>query len=77
MRVLRIVFGPAAQIIVGGLVTIAAAATWVYGSTLHGEALVRLIFHVSMAAFVVAAYAIVATGLGYLETRRVRDEITP
>lgn len=68
---MRWLFGAHGQVALGVTLCVAAGATWAYGATLHGEALVRLIFHVSMAALVFAAYSIVATGLGYRATERV------
>ena len=50
-------------------------AAWVYGSSLRGEVLLRFIFHVSMAALVIASYAIIATALGYRATERVETAV--
>jgi len=72
---MRWFFGAHGQVTLGALLCIGAVATWVYGATLHGEALVRLIFHVSMAALLFAAYSIVATGLGYRATERVETAV--
>lgn len=72
---MRWIFGAHGQVALGALLCLAAVATWIYGATLHGEALVRLIFHVSMAALLFAAYSIVATGLGYRATERVEAQV--
>ena len=44
----------------------AGGLSWVYGSTLRGEALLRFIFHVSMFFGCVACYAIIATGFAVI-----------
>lgn len=72
---MRWLFGAHGQVFVGALFCAGSLATWVYGATLHGDALVRLIFHVSMAALLFAAYGIVATGLGYRATERVETAV--
>lgn len=72
---MRWVFGAHGQVCVGALFCAGSVATWIYGATLHGDALVRLIFHVSMAALLFAAYGIVATGLGYRATERVETAV--
>lgn len=72
---MRWFFGAHGQVMIGVLACVASVATWVYGTTLHGDALIRLLFHVSMAALVLAAYAIVATGLGYRATERVETAV--
>lgn len=72
---MRWIFGAHGQVTVGVVFCVGAVVTWVYGATLHGEALVRLIFHVSMAALLFAAYGIVATGLGYRATERVETAV--
>lgn len=72
---MRWLFGAHGQVVIGVLACVASVATWVYGTTLHGDALIRLLFHVSMAALVLAAYAIVATGLGYRATERVETAV--
>lgn len=75
MSVIRWLFGAHGQVALGVALCAGAVLTWVYGATLHGEALVRLIFHVSMAALLFAAYSIVATGLGYRATERVETAV--
>jgi hypothetical protein len=75
VKPLRVVFGARAQVIVGAIVLLGALAQWVYGTTLHGDALIRLLFHVSMEALVYGAYSIVATGLGYRATERVETAV--
>lgn len=72
---MRWLFGAHGQVAIGVILVVASAATWVYGTTLHGDALIRLIFHVSMAALAFAAYGIVATGLGYRATERVETAV--
>lgn len=72
---MRWLFGAHGQVSVGACFCVGSLATWAYGATLHGEALVRLIFHVSMAALLFAAYGIVATGLGYRATERVETAV--
>jgi ABC-type Na+ efflux pump permease subunit len=73
--VLRAVFGAHGQLAVGASVLVVSVASWVYGATLRGEALVRFIFHVSMAALVIASYAIIAAALGYRATERVEAQV--
>lgn len=75
MRAARVAFGAHGQLAVGVVTFLAAIAAWWYGSTLQGEALVRFIFHASMAALVLAAYAIIATALGYRATERVEAQV--
>lgn len=72
---MRWLFGAHGQVAIGVIACVASVVTWVYGTTLHGDALIRLLFHVSMAALVLAAYAIVATGLGYRATERVETKV--
>lgn len=72
---MRWLFGAHGQVAIGVILVVASAATWVYGTTLHGDALIRLLFHVSMAALVFAAYSIIATGLGYRATERVETAV--
>lgn len=72
---MRWIFGAHGQVLIGALACVAAVAAWIYGATLHGDALIRWLFHVSMAALVLAAYAIVATGLGYKATERVEAQV--
>lgn len=74
-RVLRSVFGAHGQLVVGCLTCVGSVAAWVFGASLRGETLIRFIFHVSMAALVVAAYSIVATALGYRATERVEAAV--
>lgn len=74
-RVARALFGAHGQVVIGILACVASVGVWVYGSMLHGDALIRLLFHVSMGALVLAAYAIVATGLGYRATERVEAKV--
>lgn len=72
---LRAVFGARGQLAVGVSLFAGSVVAWAYGATLRGEELIRFIFHVSMAALVVAAYAIVATALGYRATERVEEHV--
>lgn len=72
---MRWLFGAHGQVAVGIILLLGSIATWYYGTTLDGAALVRLIFHVSMAALVFAAYGVVATGLGYRATERVETAV--
>lgn len=72
---MRWIFGAHGQVMIGALACVTSIAVWIYGTTLHGDALIRLLFHVSMAALVLAAYAIVATGLGYRATERVETAV--
>jgi hypothetical protein len=74
-RVWKALFGAEAQVVIGALCLAAGAGAWVYGATLSGEALLRLIFHVSMFYGLVACYAIIATGLGYRATERVEAHV--
>lgn len=69
------VFGAHGQLVVGVVAFLASVAVWWYGSKLHGAALIRLLYNVSMAALVLAAYAIVATALGYRATERVEAQV--
>lgn len=71
----RVVFGASGQLAVGVFTFLAVIAAWVYGSGLKGETLLRFIFHASMAALVIAAYAIIATALGYRATERVEEKV--
>lgn len=72
---MRWFFGGHGQVAIGVLAFVASIGVWVYGTTLHGDALIRLLFHVSMAALALGAYAIVATGLGYRATERVETAV--
>lgn len=74
-RAIQITFGAHGQLAVGILTFLGSVTAWVYGSGLSGEPLIRFIFHVSMAALVVAAYSIVATALGYRATERVEAAV--
>lgn len=69
------VFGAHGQLVVGVAVFTVSIAAWWYSTTLRGEALIRFLVHVSMAALVIAAYAIVATALGYRATERVEAHV--
>lgn len=71
----RVAFGAHGQLVVGIFAFAGAVAAWVYGAGLRGEPLVRFIFHASMAALVLAAYAIIATALGYRATERVETAV--
>lgn len=79
----RTLFGARAQIIVGcvafgiswcfwilGTFIIPGAASWPWNWTPS-----VYIFHASMFALVVASYAIIATGLGYLKTEHVETKV--
>lgn len=72
---MRWIFGAHGQVLIGIVACAASIGVWIYGATLHGDALIRLLFHVSMGALVLAAYAIVATGLGYRATERVETAV--
>lgn len=71
----RIIFGARAQVAIGAACLVVAVAAWIYGATLRGDALLRLLFHVSMFFGAAACYAIVATGLGYRATERVEQVV--
>jgi hypothetical protein len=73
--VLRIIFGAHGQLAVGVVACVVTLVAWGYGSTLHGEALIRFLFHMSMFFGLLAAYAIVATALGYRATERVEAAV--
>jgi hypothetical protein len=75
LTVVRAVFGAHGQLAVGILTFAAVLVAWVYADGLRGEALVRFIFHASMAALALAAYAIIATALGYRATERVEQVV--
>lgn len=72
---MRWIFGAHGQVALGLVLCVGSVSVWIYGATLHGEALIRLLFHVSMAALVFAAYSIIATGLGYRATERVETGV--
>jgi ABC-type branched-subunit amino acid transport system permease subunit len=72
---LRLVFGARGQLAVGAATFCGAVGAWWYGAGLRGEPLVRFIFHASMAALALAAYAIVATALGFRATERVEERV--
>lgn len=74
--VLHAVFGARGQLTVGILTFVAVIVAWVYGEGLHGEVLLHFLFEVSMGAFAVAAYGLVATALGYRATERVEAHVT-
>lgn len=74
-RAMRWIFGAHGQVALGIVLCVASIGVWIYGATLHGEQLIALLFHVSMAALVFAAYSIVATGLGYRATERVETAV--
>lgn len=74
-RVVRAVFGARGQLAVGIVTFVGALAAWAYGATLSGQELIAFIFHVSMAALVVASYAIVATALSYRATERLEAQV--
>lgn len=74
-RALRAVFGARGQLVVGIVALCTSIAAWVYGAGLRGEALLHFLVHVSMAALVLASYAIIATALGYRATERVEQVV--
>lgn len=69
------VFGAKGQLVVGVLMLVGSVAVWAYGTTLSGQALIRLLFHVSMAALVFAAYGVIVTALGYRKTEVVETAV--
>lgn len=77
MSVLRAFFGAKGQIAVGVVFVVLALAQWAFAlAHLDNQPLlVRLLVHVSMEALVFAAYAIIATGLGYRATERVETAV--
>lgn len=75
MTVIRWFFGARGQLAVGIFVFTVSIVAWGYGTTLHDAALLKFIFHASMFALVLAAYAIVATALGYRATERVEAKV--
>lgn len=74
-RILRAVFGAHGQLAVGVVAFVVSIGAWVYGARLTGDRLLSFLFHVSMGALVLAAYAIVATALGYRATERVEAAV--
>jgi hypothetical protein len=60
-RVLEVCFGAHAQVIVGALCSLAAAAYWGFGPRT-----IASVFHISMFFGIVACYGIIATGLAVL-----------
>lgn len=74
-RIVSIVFGAKAQVVVGVLFTLTALALWGF-YTFFAAPTVRVVFHISMLFGVAATYAIVATGLGFRATERVEAQIT-
>lgn len=70
---LRSIFGAIGQIVVGCFFLLATATQTVYW-TLITEPTVMAVFLVSMEALGFAAYAIIATGLGYLATEKVAQK---
>lgn len=72
---MRWIFGAHGQVAIGAFTCFGSIAAWIYGSTLHGDALIRWLFHISMAALLLAAYGIVATGLGYRKTEQVETAV--
>lgn len=72
---MRWIFGAHGQVALGLVLCVGSVGVWIYGATLHGAALITLLFHVSMAALVFAAYSIIATGLGYRATERVETAV--
>lgn len=75
MSVWQTVFGARGQLVVGTTACLIALVAWGYGSTLHGESLLRFLFHMSMFFGVAACYAIVSTALGYRATERVEQTV--
>jgi membrane protein implicated in regulation of membrane protease activity len=73
-QILSIVFGAAAQVLVGIAFLVATIyQTWYWG--IHTKATVDALFYVSMEALAFASYAIIATGLGYRATERVEKVV--
>lgn len=75
-QAVQVVFGARGQLVVGVLALGGSIAAWIYGARLHNEALIRFLFHVSMAALVLASYAIIATALGYRAAERIEENLT-
>ena len=67
--------GSRAQAIVGLACIAVGAGAWIYGATLQGEALLRLVFHVSMFFGLVACYAVVANALTIRKTEHVEAQV--
>lgn len=70
-----VLLGSRAQAIVGLTCIVIGAAAWAYGATLHGEALLRLVFHVSMFFGLVACYAVVANALTIRKAEHVEAAV--
>lgn len=73
LKLLRVIFGAAAQVAVGAVCLTVAGVAWIYWTLTPPT--VFAIFHVSMFFGVVACYAIVATGLGFRATERVEQMV--
>lgn len=71
------VFSGRGQIVFGVIVFVTSVVGWAYGTFLHGEALVRFIFHVSMAALVIGSYSIIAAALAIRTAERVESQVDP
>ncbi len=71
---LKILFGAKAQVLMGIVFLIAVAIQWFYWTIITAPT-VNAVFHVSMEALAFAAYAIIATGLGYRATERVETAV--
>lgn len=74
MVVLRVLFGARAQIVVGSLFVVATAfqAVW-WGFVTRPT--IDALFWLSIEALFFAAYAVVATGLGFRATERVEAHV--
>lgn len=75
MRVVKTVFSGRGQIVFGVIVFVISVVAWVYGGFLSGDALIRFIFHVSMAALVIASYSIIASALAIRTAERVEEQV--
>lgn len=72
---MRSLFGARAQIIVGSACFVVGVLLWVYGATLHGEALLKFVYHVSMFFGLVACWSIVSNGLSFRKTEHVETKV--
>jgi hypothetical protein len=79
----KTMFGARAQVVVGTFVSIVSFGFWALGLVRVPGAwawpwnwsVQAYIFHASMFALVVASFAIIATGLGYLAMERVEAQV--
>jgi membrane protein implicated in regulation of membrane protease activity len=70
----QIIFGAKAQIVMGILFLVAVVVQWFYWTVITQPTVVA-VFHISMEALAFAAYAIIATALGYRATERVETAV--